>query len=85
MPTIFPQYCIIRIFIYFKVLVHGEHTEMGRLKAAIIREYEDKVWNNGRRDRYKFSENKRERGDWGRANSSPGFMAKCLLAELMLP
>ena len=26
-----------------QVLVHGEHTEMGRLKAAIIREYEDKV------------------------------------------
>ncbi|CAB3991608.1 Hypothetical predicted protein, partial [Paramuricea clavata] len=25
------------------VLVHGEHNEMGRLKAAIIREYKDKV------------------------------------------
>ena len=23
--------------------MHGEHNEMGRLKAAIIREYEDKV------------------------------------------
>jgi hypothetical protein len=30
-------------FIDFQVLVHGEHNEMGRLKAAIIREYEDKV------------------------------------------
>ena len=28
-----------------KVLVHGEQNEMARLKAAIIREYEDdEVW-----------------------------------------
>lgn len=32
--------------LFIKVLVHGEHTEMGRLKAAVIREYEDKVGRN---------------------------------------
>ena len=31
-----------------------------------------------------FTENKKERGDWG-ANSSPGCRARRLLAEPMLP
>jgi len=27
--------------LFFQVLVHGEANEMGRLKAALVREYED--------------------------------------------
>jgi cleavage and polyadenylation specificity factor subunit 3 len=30
----------------FQILVHGEKNEMGRLKAALIREYEDNPVSN---------------------------------------
>ena len=32
---------VLLLLFTMKVLVHGEQNEMGRLKAALIREYED--------------------------------------------
>lgn len=41
MKALSPAQQVFLLFCFFQILVHGEQNEMARLKAALIREYED--------------------------------------------